>query len=246
MIESFDKNYKFTILTILILFFGLSVFTVYTHFSKTSSSNYLAVTGSFNKDVDNKIASFSINTNGEDADKQKAEQINSEKIAKVLEVIKQFGISEKDYTTQNYNSYRKIEYYTEGMVQKSRETNWIYNQTITLTLKDVTKVNQFVDAVNNINAEVVGPNYTIDKDNLDEATILNGAFEKAKQKAEVLATASGRKLGKVISINEVTSSTPEFLPIAVKAFQGGGAASPDLPAGSSKVEKSVHVLFELN
>lgn len=246
MQESFDKNYKFTILTVFTLFFGLFVFAVYTYFNKSSSSNYITVIGSFNKDVDNKIASFTISTSGEDADKQKSEQINSEKIAKVLAVIKQFGINDKDYITQNYYSSRKIEYYTEDTVQKSREANWIFNQSIVVTIRDITKVSQFADAVNNINAEVVGPNFTIDKDNLDEAAILSEAFEKAKQKAEVLSNISGRKLGRVITIKEVTSSTPEFFPADSKLQSAGGGVIADLPAGSSKIEKSVQVIFELN
>lgn len=246
MLENFDKNYKYSLILVLILFFGLSTYFVVNYFNKYSSNNQILVVGTFNQELDNRIATFTVNTKGESPDKEKAEQLNNEKVTKIIEILQNFGISEKDYTTQNYNSYRKIEYYMEGGVSKSRETDWVFNQAITINLKDISKMSDFVNALNQVNSEIIGPNYSVDTQNIDETVILNGAFEKAKKKAESLATTSGRKLGKVVTINEVSSSTPELRPFMEKtASIGAGGGLPVLPAGSSNVEKTVLVVFEL-
>lgn len=244
MNENINKNYQYSIITILVLFLGLSSFAVYNYYNNSVSSNQITVSGTYSKDINNQIASFIININGEDESKEEAEQINSEKFNKIKEVLSPFGIDEKDITTQNYNSYRKIEYYTENNVQKSRETNWIFNQSVRITIRDVNSVNEIVKVLSTTEGEIVGPNYTLDMVDIDDKEVYVKAFEKAKEKAENLANSSGRKLGRVVNIVE-SASTPDYTPYPMIARIGGGGGGPDIPAGSSKVQKTLVVIFEL-
>lgn len=244
MNESYNRNYQFSIITVLVLFLGLSAYTVYNYFDNSVSNNQITVSGTFSKDINNQVASFTINTNGEDADKEKAEKINSDKINKVKEVLKTFNIDEKDIITQNYSSYRKIEYYTENGINKSRETNWIFNESTKITIRDVNIVNEVVKALNTTESEIIGPNYSVDMVDIDDKEVYTKAFEKAKEKAENLANTSGRKLGKVVNIVE-SASSPDFAPYPIALRQGGGGAGPDLSAGSTKVQKTLIVIFEL-
>jgi len=245
MNENINKNYQYSIITILVLFLGLTSFAVYNYFNNSVSSNQITVSGTFSKDINNQIATFTINTNGEDESKEKAESINSEKIKKVKEVLNQFSLDEKDITTQNYSSYRKIEYYTEGGVQKSRETTWIFNQSLRVTIRDVKIVNEIVRSLNSTESEIIGPSYSLDIVDIDDKEVYVKAFEKAKEKAENLANSSGRKLGRVVNIVESNSSTPDFYPVPMLSRQAGGGGGPDIPAGSSKISKTLIVIFEL-
>lgn len=245
MNENYNKNFQFSIITVSVLFLGLASFSVYNFFNNSVSSNQITVSGTFSKDVNNQIASFTLNTNGENASKEEAEKINSDKVNKIKEALKPFNIEEKDITTQNYSSYRKIEYYTEKGVQKSRETNWIFNQSIKVTIRNVGTVNEVVKALNTTESEIIGPNYTLDMVDVDDKEVYVKAFEKAKEKAENLANSSGRKLGRVVNIVE-SASTPDYMPYPVLARQAlTGAGGPDIPAGSTKVQKTLIVIFEL-
>ena len=246
MNENINKNYQYSIITILVLFLGLASFSVYNFFNNSVSSNQITVSGTFSKDINNQIATFTINTNGEDANKEKAETINSNKVNKVKEAIKQFNIDEKDITTQNYSSYRKIEYYTENGISKSRETNWVFNQSIRITIKDISKVNEIVKSLNATESEIVGPSYSLDIVDIDDKEVYVKAFEKAKEKAENLANSSGRKLGRVVNIVESSTSAGDFISVPMLTRQGGGGAGgPEIPAGSSKIQKTLIVIFEL-
>jgi len=245
MNENINRNYQFSIITILVLFLGLSSYAVYNYFNNSVSDNQITVSGTYSKDLSNQVATFIVNINGEDAIKEKAEKINSDKYNRIKEVLAPFNIDENDIKTQNYSSNRKIEYYTENNIQKSRETNWIFNQSIKININDAKKVNEIVKALNTTEAEILGPSYTIEAVNVDDKEIYSKAFENARQKAENLANSSGRKLGRAVTISESGSSN-DFIPVPMMLRQaGGGPSSPDLPAGSSKVQKTLVVVFEL-
>lgn len=245
MNENYNKNFQYSIITVAVLFLGLACYSTYYYFNNSVSSNQITVSGTHSKDFNNQIASFTLNTNGENENKEEAEKINSEKVNKIKEALKPFNLEEKDITTQNYSSYRKIEYYTENGVQKSRETNWIFNQSLRITIRDVNIVNDVVKALNTTESEIIGPNYTVDMIEVDDKEVYVKAFEKAKEKAENLANSSGRKLGRVVNIVE-SSTNSDFMPYPVMVRQGGGGAGgPDIPAGSSKVQKTLIVIFEL-
>ncbi len=244
MNENINKNYQYSIITILVLFLGLSTYAIYSYLSNSVSANQITVSGTFAKDINNQIANFTLNTNGESASKEEAEKINSDKVSKIREILLQFGIDEKDITTQNYSSYRKIEYYNENGIQKSRETNWIFNQSTAVKIRNIETVNELVRSLNTTEGEIVGPNYTLDMVDVDDKEVYTKAFEKAKEKAENLANSSGRKLGRVITIMETGSGIDNY-PVPVMLRQGGGGGGPDLSSGTSKVQKTLMVVFEL-
>ena len=74
-----------------------------------------------------------------------------------------------------------------------------------------------------------------------ESELLSKALEKARVKAEQLAGAEGRKVGKAVSITEGVTSMPGILKME---GLGGGGGVP-LEPGSSQVSKLVTVTFEL-
>jgi uncharacterized protein YggE len=68
----------------------------------------------------------------------------------------------------------------------------------------------------------------------------------AREKATLIAKASGRKLGKVVTVNDggtVSNIYPMYRSIKAADGMGGGAVSEP---GSATVSKSMTVVFEFN
>ena len=68
------------------------------------------------------------------------------------------------------------------------------------------------------------------------------AMQDAREKAESMAKASGRKLGKVLSVSDGGTSTNYPMYLKADSGMGGGAATEP---GRSTVYKTINVVFEL-
>jgi hypothetical protein len=83
----------------------------------------------------------------------------------------------------------------------------------------------------------------LDEDNKAANGLFDEAIKDAKTKAESMAKASGRKLGKVLNVTEGASSSGVY-PMYDRAMGAGGVAAPIEP-GSQTVSKTVTVVWEL-
>ena len=240
-----EKIYKLSLIvlaTVLVSFIGVSSITYF-----SNSSNVIFVSGTSNQDVSNQIADFSVTFTTENKDKAKAEVDNNSKVTKFLTEVKNFGVEEKDVTTQTLNVYQNQDSYYEGGVYKNKLGNWVYSQAISVKIRDISKVNDFVNlAGSNSSSNIYGPNFSVDAVNLDEKLIYQSAFENARLKAEGIAEKSGRKIGKAISISETTSSNYPIPMMSSLKVQGGVGGGADLPSGSTNISKTLNVVFELN
>lgn len=240
-----EKIYKLSLIvlaTVLVSFIGVSSITYF-----SNSSNIIFVSGTSNQDVSNQIADFSVTFTTENKDKAKAEVDNNSKVTKFLTEVKNFGVEEKDVTTQTLNVYQNQDSYYEGGVYKNKLGNWVYSQAISVKIRDISKVNDFVNlAGSNSSSNIYGPNFSVDAVNLDEKLIYQSAFENARLKAEGIAEKSGRKIGKAISISETTSSNYPIPMMSSLKVQGGVGGGADLPSGSTNISKTLNVVFELN
>lgn len=239
-----DKLFKIIIL----VFIGIFViFTgIYVVDYKDTSQREVNVLGTGTDNFNNEVAEFTVTFTSENPDKSKAESVNNEKVKVFLESIRQFGIEEKYIKTNQLSSYQKQETAIEPPY-KSRMTDWVYTQSISVKILEVSKVNDFVTLIGKSeSSNVYGPNYSIDEKTIDENVLYEKAFEDAKGRAEKLATLSGKKLGKVLHITEYDSYTPQQ-PYLTKSMSemGGANTQADLPAGSTEISKTLSVTFEL-
>jgi len=240
-----EKIYKISLIVlapVLVIFIGISSITYF-----SNSSNVIYVSGTSNQDVSNQIADFTVTFTTENKDKAKAETDNNSKVTKFLTEVKNFGVEEKDVTTQTLNVYQNQDSYYEGGVYKYKLGNWVYSQSISVKIREVNKVNDFVNLAGaNASSNIYGPNFSVDTSNLNDKEIYQSAFENAKLKAEGIAEKSGRKIGKAISISEATNSNYPTPMMTSLKLQGGGAGGADLPSGSTNISKTLNVVFELN
>ena len=241
----FDKIFKSLIL-VFIGFFAILA-SIYLYSNLDTSQKELSVVGVATEVISNQLAEFTVNFSTENIDKSKAESINNEKVNKFLESLKTFGVEEKNITTTGINSYQKQES-SPMPPYTSKLTDWVYTQTISIRLTDVSKVNDLVDLIGKSeSSNVYGPNFTVDTNQIDDSSVTLKAFEKGKEKAEKLAALSGKKIGKVIYITEY--ETPTVSPYSTRTEMAGlgGAVSDksEVPVGGTEITKSLSITFEL-
>ena len=203
----------------------------------------ITVTGEAKKIQKNQIASFTAGVESVNDKKDVAVKEVNDKVTALIEAVKNFGIKAQDIKTQNSSTYQSEEMYWDNGVQKSRKGQWRVSNSIEIVLREVDKTSALTDLLNASGANnVFGPNFQTDDNNKVESDLYEEAMKNAKEKALVMARASGRNLGKVMSVNEGGSVSNFPIMYAAKDGMGGGAP---IEPGSSTVTKSVTVVFEL-
>ena len=204
-------------------------------------SETITVTGEAKTTEKNQIASFNAGVNVMKEKKEDAISEANQKMDALIKAVKDFGIPEKDIETQNMSVYQQQE-----AVRPSNQ--WVVNNSVLITLRDVDKVNDLANLLNVSGANnVYGPNFRMDDTSNVEKTLYEAAIQDAKDKATLIAKASGRKLGKVVTVNDNGISGGVYPVYALKSSMdsgmGGGAVAEP---GSATVSKSMTVVFEFN
>jgi hypothetical protein len=205
----------------------------------------IVVTGESETKQKNEVASFSAGVNVIKENKEEAVEEVNKKINELMASVKAFGIPEADIQTQSINVYQqqKSLYSPSSAIRPVEEGQWVVNNTIEITLRDVLKVNDLVDLLNKSGANnVYGPSFRIEDTKEAEKTLYNDAIADAKEKAVLIAKASGRKLGKVVNVIEGSSSSYGFKAVPMSDSAAGGA---ELSPGTSTISKTLTVTFEL-
>lgn len=196
----------------------------------------IVVTGESKTDQKNQVASFSAGVNVIKEKKDEAVDETNRKVSELIASIKNFGIAEGDIQTQGVNVYEQRDSGRQNGVSK-----WVVNNTIEITLRDVSKVNDLMDLLNKSGANnVYGPNFRIEDTADTEKGLYDSAMTDAREKAQLIANSSGRKLGKVINV--VEGSSGNYVPIYKTLSVGDGGA--ELEPGVSTISKTLTVTFE--
>lgn len=206
----------------------------------------ITVTGEAKQDEAPQIARFSASVTATNVDKQTAINEVNTQMTKIIQAVKDFGINEKDIQTQQVSVYQTKDN-IEIMIYPPRPSAkdvWQASNSISITLRDITKASDLTDLLQASGAtNVYGPNYSLDDTTQAQADLLAKAIDNAREKAQKIAQASRRKLGKVITVNEGSSGYPGPL------YVGGGMmaekSSAPVEPGTETVYQSVTVTFEL-
>jgi len=236
--------------------FFIGIFLAVIYFTPWSKINWgkfevlpgssITVTGQSKQDVKNQIARFSAGVTISHDDKRTAiDQVNT-KMTAVIKAVKDFGIEDKDIQTQSVSVNqinppdREILSYPPR--PRNEEKQWRASNSISLVLRDIDKASELTDLLHQLEAtNVHGPNFSLDDTQSLEADLLASAVEDARSKADKLAKASGRKLGKVLTINESGTS----FPTPVFRMAAETVDSAPVEPGSGRISKTVTVTFEL-
>lgn len=197
----------------------------------------ITVTGEAKKDELPQIANFSASVTATNADKQTVVNEVNSAMEKIIKSVKDFGIDTKDIQT------RQISVYQTKEERLSVKDVWQASNSVSITLRDITKASALADLLQGSGAaNVSGPNYSLDDTTQAQADLLSKAIANAREKAGKIATASGRKLGQVLTVSEGGTVMPG--PIFRTMSVAETAPTPVEP-GTETVYKTVTVTFEL-
>ena len=196
------------------------------------------------------VISLGVVTQGKDA--KEAQSVAAEKINKITAFVKSLGVAKEDIATSQSSLNPRYDY--QG--GQSTIVGFDSNQMVTVKVRGIDKNADtaskiLAGAVDNGANQVYGSQYTIDDpDNLKQEA-RKQAIEKAKQKAQELASAAGIKLGKVVSVQDGEGSyspMPMYADKMALGYGGGGAEAaiaPSMEPGSQDVVQTVTLVFEV-
>lgn len=238
------KGLLFTVLLVTLPLVGLALVGKYLGwgFIETKTQNRVVVTGVAKEQQTSQVATINAGVMVlRDSKEEAVNEVNTT-IGNIIEAIKDQGVSEKDVKTTGMSVYQE-----EEMIpgtQRRQPIGWRVSNNIEVKVRDLGMVEPVMGLLTSMGAtNVNGPYYSVEEqeDGLDES-LRKSAFEDAKRKAEQMAELSGRKLGRVLSIQD-GGSVSGVNPLYDRAMGlgGGGGFEP----GSSQVSRSLVVEFEL-
>lgn len=261
--RSFYNEFKSPIVTILIIFVALFVYTTVAGpipFSinsiQTTKTDLFTVDGQGEASAvpDQATVYFGVTSSASTVSQA---QDNANKAAdKLINAIKQQGILDKDIRTTNYSvtpNYGKTNPQPLIMMPErgggDNITGYTVSQNLEVKIKPIDKVNKVIDIATANGANMVGGiNFSLSDDlqkSLENKARVQ-AVQEAKSKAQALANAAGIRLGKVINVTE-GSNYPRPLPMAANALKAEGStdtSQTNVTPGENSVSVNVTIYYQ--
>lgn len=240
-----QENKAIVVLVILFLgLFFLPISRINWGSIKWKQSETITVIGEASSVQKNQIATFNAGVDSVQSDKDKAIKEVNTKVGELVKALKNFGIAEKDIKTQNLSVYQQEETYYEDGVSRSRKGQWRVNNSVEIKLREVDQSSELVALLTSSGAtNVYGPNFTFEDTSSAEKDLFEAAMNDAKDKAEMLAKTSNRKISRIVNI--VEGGNTYNSPVYNKAMDGMGGGGAPIEVGSGTVSQTLTVVFEL-
>ena len=192
------------------------------------------------------MAEISFGVSTEDVDAKAAQDKNREEIIKVIDKLKELGISEGSIKTSACDIRPQYDYDSEG---GNRTVGYTVDTTLTVSGLKVTDagniISQCVEAgINSMN----GINYSCSTYDNAYEDALKKAVDAANEKADALAGASGRNLGNIKTITEgYQNMSLQYRPLETAVFKNSTASTDAvIMPGESDVEAQVTITYALS
>ena len=191
------KNITFIVFLTIVLFILASCSTLS---GASSSATTVSVSGTGIVYLKADIVTFSINVDETADTTAEAQQKTNEKMTKIFEILRAFGIEDDSISTTALNF--SSEYYWDS--GKQIKTGESVSQTVYVTMKDL---DQFPKLADELGSKLTGISfYNVNFDSTQKeaayAKARELAYQKALEKAELYAQSTGLEIERPVSINE--------------------------------------------
>jgi len=163
---------------------------------------------------------------------------------KILAALKALRIDDKDIQN-DYLSLQPMIDYRKGL----RITNFTAEQSLSVKVRDLSKLDDVMDAVMSAGANNIGGiDYQSSELRKYKDEARDAAAKAAREKADALAKALGNQIGKTYSIEEVQQSEGSYQYGGVAAntmMEDTRSRAPSTAPGELTVKASVTVAFDL-
>jgi len=185
---------------------------------------------------------FSVVTQGTDIDR--VQEDNTQKMNKVTDFLKGFGIEEKDIKTTNYNLYPQYTYENNRVPQIM---GYQINQTLSVKIRKIDQAGEILKKVVNTGINQVNSFYFgVENDEEIKEQARQIAIEDAKQKAKKLASQIDIRLGKITGFYENSGGYPVQAYDSYKEASGmGGSGTPNIQAGENEIIVNVTLTYRI-
>ena len=167
------------------------------------------------------------------------------KVAAVIAALKKGGATDADIKTTGFSIYPQQDFSQQG--QMPRLLGYQVSNNLTVSRKQIGDAGRLLQAAvaagvnqaSGIQFEVSDPARGRDEG-------LKAAFDDARRKAEVLATAAGRTLGRALTITEGGAvEPPRPMPMVRTMAMQAKVSEVPVESGSQELSFTVSALFEL-
>ena len=191
-------TFKFITITLFIGFFFLASCTIQQdNYAKRTVS--VSGSGSVTLEADNATIILSVVTRGPDVAKTSEE--NAEKMTAVQEAVITAGIAKDCISTQNYSVYQETRY--DPKTGKSIPEDYRVTNQIKILVKKISMASEVIDlALKNGANQLSSLSYGVTDTEIAKKQARTLAIQQAQESANLLAGASGSRLGKVLQISE--------------------------------------------
>ncbi len=199
------------------------------------------------------IASVSFSVKTESLSIAEAQKDVTDKVARIVEYLKENGVKEKDIKTSGYNIYPRYEYlrsyvYPYDSTGRQNLAAYVVNESVSIKIRDLASAGKIIGGLGELGAnEVSGLSFGFEDDEgmMAEARAL--AIKDARAKAKKLSLDLGVSLGRIVNFSE-----GGFYPYAkMEAFgRGGDMAMADssivpINPGENKIISNVTITYEI-
>ncbi len=194
------------------------------------------------------IINFSVKTESEIV--MEAMNDNAKRMNEIISSMTEAEIRREDLQTTSVNIYPRYEYYKETEVPPypSGErvlVGYEVTQGLQVKIRDIKKIGIVINRAIDSGANQVGNlQFTIDKQDEFKQRARRQAIEKAKTKAEELASQLDVNLVRITNFTE-SSFIPRFYGLEQATGIGGGE-TPQIEVGENKIEVTVFITYEIN
>jgi uncharacterized protein len=160
-----------------------------------------------------------------------------------VEALRKLGATDREVRTAQFSIYPQQDHQPG---RPPRILGYQVSNTVTVTRNNPAEVGRFLQAAVDAGANTVsGVSFVVSDPARVRDGALQSAFTDARAKADVLAKAAGRAIGRAISITEGTAVMPPPYPMARR--MSVEAAQMDVPVepGAEELSFTVSVVFEL-
>jgi uncharacterized protein YggE len=188
-------------------------------------------------------ASFSVGVQSMAPTVAAAVQENNTRVAAIVAALRKLGAGDKEIRTSQVSIYPQQDH------QPGRAPRILGDQvsnTVTVTRDDPGEVGRFLQAAVDAGANTVsGVGFTVSDPARGREGALQAAFADARAKAEVLARAAGRTVGRALSITEGAAVTPQPPYPMARAAMMEAKSDMTVEPGAEELTFTVSVIFEL-
>lgn len=231
------------LVAVVLLFLGFRVAEMW----RTITGNYpreITFEGQGTAYVTPDIATVQLGVTSEGETSESVVTQNTVKMNAVMAEIKARGIEEKDIQTTSYSLYPKYDWSEEG---GSEQDGYTLSQTVTVTIRDFTKIGDLLAATTKAGANTVsGVTFEVDDPETAKTMAREEAVEAAKAKAKSVAEATGLNLGRMVNYYEYSDYYGKggFYGESMMA-DASASPVPNIEPGQEEVNLNVSLTFRV-